>query len=262
MFASNPYGSFQFRGLRNDNIHPSAGFTKRPPVIPPPPAPDEAFEEPTFPVQQNPQPIVSIVQEMQFIPAFTAEALKLNALAKTFHSSIEVETECLNEDAFLAPNSEAEKMKSKVETSSPVIKLSKATKKITASKPAKLNRKIVKNFGKAIASFACSEKALRIIDKSLKYSTRKKFLSFVYEHKECIEGNRRFRQLLTIYDSDTAEAQENKAFFRKISMIFMRTYVHQWIWNSKIQNKDLHAQLVSEMKRRIQNPSLLESLSE
>lgn len=65
-----------------------------------------------------------------------------------------------------------------------------------------MTRKIVKNFGKAIASFACSEKAEPILDKALNNNKelKKKFITFVYENKEFIEGNRRLKHLLTLYD--------------------------------------------------------------
>lgn len=71
-------------------------------------------------------------------------------------------------------------------------------------KPPQLTRKIVKNYGKAIASFACSDKAEPILDKALKFNKvlKKKFINFVYENKEFIEGNRRLKHLLTIYESD------------------------------------------------------------
>ena len=136
-------------------------------------------------------------------------------------------------------------------------------KKIQKEKPPQLTRKIVKNYGKAIASFACSEKAQPILDKLLKNDTelKKKFISFVYENKEFIEGNRRLRHLLTISENDNNEVKRNKKILKIIAELFMKRYVQQWLWNSKLVNKELHAQLICEMRKRIKYPEQLEQLS-
>lgn len=127
-----------------------------------------------------------------------------------------------------------------------------------------LTRKIVKNFGKAIASFACCDKALLIVNKLIKNNPQKKdsFKNFVYDHKEFIEGNRRLMQLLTITSEDDKDTKRNKSIFKLLAEIFMKRYVQQWLWNSKLVNKELHASLIKDMRRRIKHPELLEHLSE
>ncbi len=138
------------------------------------------------------------------------------------------------------------------------------SKKINKDRNIHLTRKIVKNYGKAIASFSCCEKAYPILDKILNKNLkhREEFISFVYENKEFIEGNRRLMQLLIISDNESPEMQRNKKVFKQVAEIFMKKYVQQWLWNSKLVNKELHAQLLKEMRKRIRYPELLEHLSE
>jgi hypothetical protein len=141
--------------------------------------------------------------------------------------------------------------------------LSKKSKKIQKEKSSQLTRKIVKNYGKAIASFACSEKAQPLLDKLLKKNQefKKKFVSFVYENKEFIEGNRRLRHLLTVFSTDDGDVKRNKRVLKVVAELFMKKYVHQWLWNSKLVNKELHAQLICDMRKRIKFPDQLEHLS-
>jgi len=287
MFASNFFDAFQLLHHAQTNPHFRLVIHKNPPLIPPPPAADEAYDEPP-----SPSPLQTVLHAKQMIPMTTADIHFVTPPPIESYRQIQTqdihfitpppieafrtiqphdtykltrkESEYSEETPIEQDFSKFEEEKDDPKNSSMVqFGISKNSKKIKKVKPPKLNRKIVKNFGKAIASFACSEKALKIIDKTIKYrnSNQKMFRSFVYEHKECIEGNRRFKQLLTIDQDDTIDVQENKMLFKKMAEIFMKNYVHQWIWNSKLMNKDLHAQLVGEMKKRISNPNLLESLS-
>jgi len=273
MFA-NPLFAAMFNLQAQTNslqMRPQNGFQNPPPLIPPPPAAaaaaaaeEESYEE-QAPIVQAPvfNPIQTSL-EMQAFHQHQLEHLKIPSFISNVNRSLEVENMMMQEKAFIPMElPQREELQKEYKGLKPLAQVSKTSKKISKAKAPKLTRKIVKNFGKAIASFACSEKALQIIEKSVHYRgcDRKKFKDFVYEHKECIEGNRRFKQLLTISNDDPQETRENKKIFKKISEIFMKSYVHQWIWNSKLLKKEDHAQLVSEMKKRIQNPSLLESLS-
>jgi len=269
MFASNIFDAFQLLSARTNPVQVRPIVHRNPPpLIPPPPAADETFEEAPSPSPMQgvivPKQFTSSMMEAHFTPHMPREIFQQpNQInLANYAKPIEVENENFFEQISF-PIQDLPKFDEPKKEDENTLKLSKLSKKIKKSKPPKLNRKIVKNFGKAIASFACSDKALKIIEKTIRYqsSSREKFINFVYDHKECIEGNRRFKQLLTVDEDDTRDIKENKILFKKMANIFMKSYVHQWIWNSKLMNKDLHAQLVGEMKKRITNPNLLESLS-
>jgi len=40
----------------------------------------------------------------------------------------------------------------------------------------------------------------------------------------------------------------------------MKRHVHRWIWNSNVENKELHAKLVPAVRIRITHPELLDNL--
>jgi len=65
------------------------------------------------------------------------------------------------------------------------------------------------------------------LEKALNYNKglKKKFITFVYENKEFIEGNRRLKHLLTIYESDDDEVRRNKKLFKMFAELFMKKFV-------------------------------------
>jgi len=271
MFANPLLAFLNFQAQQNNSLQMRSqpGF-HNPPIIPPPPAAEAAAAEEEPSEEQAPpiqQPVhVNQVQPPIEMPVFSQNPiehhLRLSSFLNSQNRSFEIENVMVQEKIYpVVEPSFIEEPQKEYKSLKPLTQVSKTSKKIPKPKAPKLTRKIVKNFGKAIASFATSEKALQIIEKSFSDCDRKKFKDFVYEHKECIEGNRRFKQLLTVSNDDPLDTRENKRIFKRISEIFMKTYVHQWIWNSKLLKKEDHAQLVSEMKKRIQNPRLLESLS-
>ena len=126
-----------------------------------------------------------------------------------------------------------------------------------------LTRKIVKNFGKAIAAFSCSANAKPLLMQYVHGDLKKysKFLQFIYEIKDTIEGNRRLKLLLQHQDEDNSQTKQNKDIFRHAAEIFMRGHVYKWLWNSHVENKALHSKLIGQVRIRIENPDLLDSLT-
>ena len=127
----------------------------------------------------------------------------------------------------------------------------------------RLTRKIVKNFGKAIAAFACSVNAKPLIMQFVHNDVKKysRFLQFVYEIKDTIEGNRRLKLLLQHQPEDNLQTRINKDIFKYSARIFMQGHVYKWLWNSHVENKDLHAKLIGKVRIRIENPDLLDHLT-
>jgi len=146
---------------------------------------------------------------------------------------------------------------------SKVPKSSKQSSQKQAVPKVLLTRKIVKNFGKAIAAFSCSLTAKNLILGFINGDEERytNFLQFIYEVKDTIEGNRRLKLLLQIQPEDDENTVINKKIFTFAARTFMSGYVYRWLWNSHVENKVLHAQLVGQVRIRIFYPELLDRLT-
>ena len=137
-----------------------------------------------------------------------------------------------------------------------VIKEGAAKKKNQTSKLEFKN--VVKNYGKAMATFSLSETAIPYLHLSLSSHkvTMEDFRSFMINQKESIECIGALRHLLYVNpDSDNPEEEKLKSVFRDISEVFVRDFAVNWIFSSKIKKyKSQHLECRFKILRRVRDP--------
>jgi len=135
----------------------------------------------------------------------------------------------------------------------PVIK-----EKVGYSTPerARATKNLLKNYGKAICSFAISELAhpylLPIIEKEK--VEMKDFSEFVFNIKENIDSIQTFRAVLLINESDSREVKAYKKMFAAMGEVFIKYFSVNWIFSGRITHKEAHLKFRFRMLRRIQDP--------
>ena len=117
-------------------------------------------------------------------------------------------------------------------------------------------KNIVKNFGRAIASFCLSEIALLYLEPLMmrKSVVNESFKKFIYNAKDKIDSISTFRSLLLSEEVDSDEISAFKRIFQEMSIIFIKYFSVNWIFSSRLLNKIAHLNCRFKMLRRIMNP--------
>jgi hypothetical protein len=137
----------------------------------------------------------------------------------------------------------------------------KPTEEISASilqakKTANSAKNIVKNFGRAMVTFAISKLAVPYIEAKLKeldleYQV---FQSYLFQRKENMDGISSLRALILIEDGDEEPIKAIKQAFQFTGEVFIKNFSLNWIYNSKLGDKLVHVKSRFKILRRIQNP--------
>ncbi len=122
----------------------------------------------------------------------------------------------------------------------------------------KSTKTVVKNYGKAIASFAISPVAVPyltpyILEEQVNLA---EFVEYVGKAKENIEGIDTLRGLLLVKDNDDNKTASFKRVFRALAEIFVKYFSVNWIYSGRMLNKKVHLTFRFKMLRRIQSPEL------
>ena len=125
--------------------------------------------------------------------------------------------------------------------------------------------KIVRNYGKALCSFAFSEEGAPflkdIIEKRFHNDVdMKAFQDFIRGRKEHTTSILTLRALLLVDKNDGEDIKAFKRIFREMSVIFLKFYAVNWIFNGKIKHKIDHLRCRPKMLRRIRNPEFFTNL--
>jgi len=117
-------------------------------------------------------------------------------------------------------------------------------------------KNIVKNFGRAFATFALSDISVRYLEVILKDKklSLQDFRDFVAARKEGIDGISSLRDMLLVHRLDKEKLAICKRVFQEISIIFIKFFSVNWIFDSKVGNKIAHVKSRFKMLRRIKNP--------
>jgi len=123
-------------------------------------------------------------------------------------------------------------------------------------RPPKGVKNVVKNYGKAMCSFALSDIAKPYLEPILKENRGelKDFNEWVMNNKERIDSIDSLRGLLLPLPEDDEMSRSNKRVFQGISEIFLRFFCVNWIYGGKITHKETHLNFRLKMLRRVQNP--------
>ena len=119
-------------------------------------------------------------------------------------------------------------------------------------------KNIVKNYGKVIATFACSDVSMSYLEEILKKISLplSDFMEYMRKIKSSIEGIDSFRTALVIKDTDSETCKNCKRVFQKIGEVFIRYFSVNWIYSSRIVHKLTYLKYRFKILRRIQNPEM------
>jgi len=119
--------------------------------------------------------------------------------------------------------------------------------------------KIVRNYAKALCSFAYSEMALTylkdIIAKNYNDCLEiESFQKFIREKKGKTASILSLRSLLMQDEDDTEKERVYKQVFTEISVVFIKFFAVNWIFSGKVKYRLEHLKYRHKMLRRIRNP--------
>ena len=180
------------------------------------------------------------------------------ALAKAIRDKLEEKKKAQNnnkESRTKSPISSPRKQHLHGETSSA---------QTSASEPSRAIKNIVKNYGRAICTFASSELARPyLINLTEKEGVEMvDFIQYTQTMKSKIDGLFSFRSLLLKESQEDLTTVAFKKLFQAISEIFIKYYSVNWIFHSKVHYKQAHLNFRFKILRRIQNPEMFTYLQQ
>jgi len=121
------------------------------------------------------------------------------------------------------------------------------------------SKNIVKNYGKALCSFASSNIAVIYVEgivskKGYKSVKTCNFMSYIKGKKESINSIESLRKLLIAEENDAEEIKAYKDIFKEVSVTFLKYFAVNWIYGGKLMHKNAHLKYRFKMLRRVQNP--------
>jgi len=140
---------------------------------------------------------------------------------------------------------------------SKALKTPKGSAEITpARKSANSAKNIVKNFGRAMVTFAISKVAVPYIEEKLKELnlSYQAFHRYLFQRKENMDGISSLRGLILVESHDDDETAAIKMVFQYTSEIFLKYFSVNWIYNSKLGDKLAHVKSRFKILRRIRKP--------
>jgi hypothetical protein len=118
------------------------------------------------------------------------------------------------------------------------------------------SKNIIKNYGKAMCSFATSEIALPYLQPIAKQENVniQKFIPWVQGKKENLDTIEGIRNSLLVYETDDRDIAAYKRIFQKISEIFLKYFSVNWIYSGKLRHRMIHLYFRFKMLRRVRHP--------
>lgn len=121
------------------------------------------------------------------------------------------------------------------------------------------SKNIIKNYGKALCSFASSSTAIPYLESiqvknGFSFVSLEGFTSFIKSKRDGMNNIESFRRLLIVSENDDREMFAYKKFFQEISVIFLKYFAVNWIFGGRLIQKDAHLKFRFKMLRRIQDP--------
>jgi len=115
---------------------------------------------------------------------------------------------------------------------------------------------IVKNYSRAFISFALSASSVSYLNPILLEQNLDldQFRTYLNNRKGKINCIKNLRSALLIKSRDSEKEAACKRVFRYISEIFLKYYSVNWLYNSKIANKNAHLNCRFKILRRIRKP--------
>jgi len=120
------------------------------------------------------------------------------------------------------------------------------------------SKNIVKNYGRAMSSFAYSEISLPYLEPLAQELgvTVAGFHGWIQNNKENIDGIERLRWLLIATQKDTSATIAYKKIFQNLCIIFLKFFCVNWIYGGKLTHKQVHLNYRFKMLRRVRSPEI------
>jgi hypothetical protein len=173
------------------------------------------------------------------------------------------EKEKNNKESSLLPDLQA----SKKETITQLIDQPKKRRRVAGcpvtTETDRATKNIVKNYGKAICSFASSPISTPYLEPLAKKHGVEMidFINFVSNAKESIESMSSFRNHLLITEEDDELRCKLKQIFRSICEVFIKFFSVNWIFSGRLTYKEIHLKFRFKLLRRVRNPESFTYLS-
>ena len=121
------------------------------------------------------------------------------------------------------------------------------------------SKNIVKNYGKALCAFASSRIAVPYILEIMAKNSYDcidipQFMETMKLKKETTNSMESLRKLLIAEEGEKKVEQTQKKLFKELSVVFIKYFSVNWIYNGKLLHKRAHLKFRFKMLRRIQNP--------
>ena len=142
------------------------------------------------------------------------------------------------------------------EEQNPALNLKSSHPVGVAPEPSRAIKNMVKNFGRAICTFASSRLAIPYLTKlaALEGAEIEGFIQYTKSMKDKIVGLNHFRSLLLHEKNEDYKTVAYKRLFQGISEVFIKYFSVNWIFDSKVKYKQAHLRFRFKILRRIQNP--------
>jgi len=115
---------------------------------------------------------------------------------------------------------------------------------------------IIKNYGRAMTNFALSRMAqpyLESITARLEI-TSQSFSDYIAKRKKSANCIKKLREMLPIGTDEDEGDLKFKIAFQKICIVFLKFFVANWLYSSKIAEKNIHLKYRFKILRRVKNP--------
>ena len=121
--------------------------------------------------------------------------------------------------------------------------------------------KVVRNYAKALCTFACSEMAVSYVERIISQGFEGRvniqdFQNFISQKKDKTLSITSLRGLLMIGKEDNDIERIYKQIFSEISVVFIKFFSVNWIFSGKVKYRLEHMKYRHKMLRRIRNPEL------
>jgi len=123
---------------------------------------------------------------------------------------------------------------------------------------------IIKNYGRGMTCFALSSMAKPYLkDITEKHAVKLvSFLRFVRTRKKSLNCIRKLREMLPIQADVDRPDFRYRLCFQELSIIFLKFFFVNWLFNSKIDGKIIHLSFRFKMLRRVRDPDHFTYLKE
>jgi len=121
------------------------------------------------------------------------------------------------------------------------------------------SKNLVKNYGKALCNFASSDIAVPYIKNIIEKNSYREvkmpvFARYIDGKRTQITNIESLRKLLIVEESDDNVMKAYKKIFQEVSIIFLKYFCVNWIFHSKVIQKNAHMKFRFKMLRRVQDP--------